>query len=119
MKKRTNEEKAQMINEACDLYNEAKILLKKANKLLHLCGIEICGGFEPDDVAEDESYRRNIHLYSGIKKMSELAGIDTYFLNDYIGDREDKSVCYLRHKGLVFLQRGQEKTSRTKTYKFR
>lgn len=42
MKKRTNEEKLQMVNDACDLLNEGIDKIKEAHRLLHLCGIDIC-----------------------------------------------------------------------------
>lgn len=119
MKKRTNEEKARMINEACDLYNEAKERLKEAKRLLHLCGIEICGGFEEGDIEEWDIYGRNVHIYSGIKKMSELVGVGTYFHKDCMGVKTDNSVCFLKHKGLVFLQSGKENTRGKTTYTFR
>ena len=51
MKKRTDEEKLQMVNEACDLINVAREKMKQARKMLHLCGVDICECVWVDDMA--------------------------------------------------------------------
>lgn len=45
MKRRTNAEKLELIDEACDLFRESAKMIEKAKWNLHLCGIETCGGF--------------------------------------------------------------------------
>ena len=46
MKKRTDEEKREMIDKACDLFNEANEKIIEGKRLMHLCGIELCRGFD-------------------------------------------------------------------------
>lgn len=68
MKKRTIEEKRQMVDNACKLFSEAIEKSREANRLLHLCGIECCGSLNVDG----KIYSNNVQLYSGIKKMSGI-----------------------------------------------
>lgn len=104
MKKRTNEEKLELIDEACDLFYEAAKKIEKARLLFHLCGIETCGGFDDGEVPEWETYGCNVQLYKGIKRMEEITGTKGYFPKDYITEKTDKSRMLLKYNDLVFLQ---------------
>ena len=44
MKKRTVEEKRQMVDNACKLFSEAIEKAREANRLLHLCGARMDEG---------------------------------------------------------------------------
>ena len=111
MKKRTNEEKRQMIDDACDLMNEAGELIKKAKKLFHLCGIEFCEGFNEKEIPEWNHAGSNLHIFKGTKKLCDITGIEPYFNEDY-AKKLDKSRCYTDYKGLKFLQLGDSQQSK-------
>ena len=64
MKKRTVEEKRQMVDNACKLFSEAIEKAREAQRMLHLCGIECCASLNVDG----QIYSNNVQLYSGIKK---------------------------------------------------
>ena len=112
MKKRTDEEKLQMVNEACDLINEARANLRKARKMLHLCGIETCDGVSEEDVEPWNEYGSNIQLYSGVSKFENIANVDGYHFADFLTGKEDKSRKFIRYKDIVFVQLASAKTSK-------
>ena len=110
MKKRTNEEKKAMIDEACDLFNDASEKIRKAKRMLHLCGIESCDGFDENIDMPAEKRFRNLQILPGSKKMVAITGCEPAFRNDYINDKKDTSRMYVYHKGLTFMQLDEERT---------
>ena len=102
MKKRTDVEKLELIDAACDLFYEAGKLIEKAKYNLHLCGIETCGGYT-EEVKEWEEYASNVQVYSGIKKLEKITKEKTYFPVGF-NEKPDKSRMLLRHGSIVFLQ---------------
>lgn len=119
MKKRTDEEKKQMIDNACDLMNEAAKKLIEARKLLHLCGIEVCDTFEAEKINTWDVSGSNLQIFSGIKKMGKLLGKEPYHKNDYFDNKPDTSRAFIDHKGLVFIQLGKEVTSKRAKFTYR
>ena len=116
MKKRTVEEKRQLVDNACKLFSEAIEKAKEANRLLHLCGIECCYSLNVDG----EIYSNNVQLYSGIKKMSGIIGKEPEFKPTYYDESKiDKSRCYIEYGGITFLQLGDERKSTTAKFAFR
>lgn len=116
MKKRTNEEKRQMVDDACKLFSEAIEKAREAQRLLHLCGIECCASLNVDG----QIYSNNVQLYSGIKKMSGIIGTEPEFKPTYYDESKiDKSRCYLEYGGITFLQLGDERTSTTAKFTFK
>ena len=116
MKKRTVEEKRQMVDNACKLFSEAIEKAREANRLLHLCGIECCASLNVDG----QLYSNNVQLFSGIKKMSGIIGAAPEFRSTYYDESKiDKSRCYIEYGGITFLQLGDERTSKTAKFTFR
>ena len=116
MKKRTVEEKRQMVDNACKLFSEAIEKAREANRLLHLCGIECCNSLNVDG----QIYSSNVQLFSGIKKMSGIIGTEPEFKPTYYDESKiDKSRCYIEYGGITFLQLGDERTSTTAKFTFR
>ena len=116
MKKRTVEEKRQMVDDACKLFTEAIEKAREAQRLLHLCGIECCASLNVDG----QIYSSNVQLHSGIKKMSNITGAEPEFRPEYFfKSKVDKSRCYIRYGGITFLQLGYERTSTTAKFTFR
>ena len=90
-----NEEKKQRVEEACGLLREAAEQITKAKKLLKKCGIECCPHFEETIPADKYcSIGSNLQLHKDIRDSRKT----------------DKSRCYVKHKGLIFIQLGEEKT---------
>lgn len=120
MKKRTVEEKRQMVDNACKLFTEAIEKTREAKRLLHLCGIECCDGLSEEEIPEYRNYVSNVQLYSGIKKMSNIIGTEPEFRTTYYDESKvDKSRCYIQYGGITFLQVGDERTSTTAKFTFR
>ena len=120
MKKRTVEEKRQMVDDACKLFSEAIEKAREANRLLHLCGIECCYALNVDEIPDWKPYGCNVQLYSGIKKMSGIIGTEPEFKPTYYDESKiDKSRCYIEYGGITFLQLGDERTSITAKFTFR
>lgn len=118
MKKRTDEEKREMIDKACDLFNEANEKIIEGKRLMHLCGIELCDGFK-EGAANADLYESNLHIHSGIKKLEKLTGSESFFTKHFITRKPDLSRLNLKYKGLVFIQCGVEKAVKSKEYTFR
>ena len=112
MKKRTDEEKLQMVNEACDLINEARENLRKARKMLHLCGIKTCDGVNEEDVEPWHLAGSNIQIYSGIRKFEDITGENAYHIEDYLTEKVDKSRKFIRYKEIIFVQVASKETSK-------
>lgn len=104
MKKRTDYEKLQMVNDACDLLNEGIKAIRQAKQMLHVCGIDICNYIDAEDVQEWNGSGSNIQIYRGIPNMEKIIGEKAYFPNDCITEKIDKSRKKLKYRGLVFLQ---------------
>ena len=120
MKKRTVEEKRQMVDNACKLLSEAIEKAMEANRLLHLCGIECCDGLNEKEIQCFKPYVSNVQLYSGIKKMSGIIGTEPEFKpTHYDESKIDKSRCYIEYGGITFLQLGDERKSTTAKFTFR
>lgn len=120
MKKRTDEEKREMIDKACDLFNEANEKIIEGKRLMHLCGIELCGGFDfKEGAANADLYESNLHIHSGIKKLEKLTGQESFFTKHFLGGKPDLSRLNIRYKGLLFMQLGVEKAVKHKEYTFR
>ena len=111
-------DKKALIDEGCNLLNEAIAEIRKAQKLFKKCGIEFCDNV---DISDIESWRcmGNIQIFSGISKFEKIIGASGYFRNDCITGKPDISRKYLDYKNLVFLQLGKEKTSRQAEFYFR
>ena len=105
MKKRTDEEKRLMIEEACYLFNEARGMIKKGRKLFHLCGVELCDRFSVGKVEGWNTYGCNLQVYSGIRNMEKILGVEIFHKKDFISEEIDKSTLIIAYKGLIFLQR--------------
>ena len=112
----TAKEKLKKIDEACDLLNEAKEAIKKANKLFNSCGIETCGGFNAD--ADGELSSINLQVYSGLIKMENITGEKIYY-KDSSNCRVDKSRGYIKYKGLYFLMLAKVKNTYYNYYNFK
>ncbi len=119
MKKRTNEEKLKMLIEACDLLNEASETITKAKKLLHLCGIDMCQGFNEEPYEKKWGVYSNMQIYRGIKKFENITGISKFYEKDDLSGKEDTSRAYIDYRGLRFVQLGDERTSKTCKFTFR
>ena len=120
MKKRTVEEKRQMVDNACKLFSEAMNKTREAKRLLHLCGIECCDGLNEEEIQCFNPYVSNVQLFSGIKKMSGIIGTEPEFKPTYYDESKiDKSRCYIEYGGITFLQVGEERTSTTAKFTFR
>lgn len=119
MKKRTNEEKKQMIDEACDMFNEAAELIKKGKRLFYLCGIEFCGGFHEESCRKTDPYSNNLHIYTGIKKLCNLVGKKSSHPQNPFNRKSDKSYLKIRYKNLKFIQLGEEVTSTQGKFTFK
>lgn len=103
-------DKKALIDEGCNLLNEAFAEMRKARELFKKCGIELCGNVDISDI-KSWSCGTNIQIFSGISKFEKIIGASGYFRNDYITGKPDTSRKYLDYKNLVFLQLGKEKTS--------
>ena len=120
MKKRTDEEKRQMVDNACKLFSEAIEKTREAKRLLHLCGIECCDGLNVDEIPDWKPYACNVQLYSGIKKLSGIIGTEPEFKPTYYDIfKIDKSRCYIQYGGITFLQLGEERKTTTAKFTFR
>ena len=102
-----NEKKKKLVDEACDLFNDAIEKVTKAKKMLKKCGIEFCNGID-----EDASFcyvASNLHMSKGIDKFSDITEEKPYFLKDILNIRKiDRSRKYIKYKGLVFIQLANE-----------
>ena len=120
MKKRTVEEKRQMVDNACKLFSEAIEKAREAERLLHLCRIECCSSLSFDEIREWDTHYSNVQLYSGIKKMSGIIGAEPEFKPTYYDESKiDKSRCYIEYGGITFLQFGDERKSTTVKFTFK
>ena len=111
-------DKKACIDEACELLNKAISEIRKAEKLFKKCGIEFCDSIDIGDCSE-WSNNSNIQIYRGINKFEKIIGAKGHFRNDYITKKLDTSRKYLNYKGIVFLQLGDEKTSRQAKFTFK
>ena len=111
-------DKKALIDEGCNLLNEAIAEMRKAQELFKKCGIELCDNVDISDIKSCNS-GANIQIFSGISKFEKIIGVSGYFRNDYITGKPDTSRKYLDYKNLVFLQLGKEKTSRQAKFYFR
>ena len=116
MKNRTNEEKLQMLNDACDLLNEAREKIKKANNLLHLCGIDSNNSIDADEVRDWNDYESNIQIFKGIDVLEKLLGVNGKYPTSVLNDKPDRSRKRIAHKGIVFLQLASSSESK---YRFK
>lgn len=112
MKKRTDEEKLQMVNDACDLLNDGIEKIRQAEKLLHLCGIDICSYVDIKEVPNWNASGSNIQIYSGLPKMERIIGIESYHPNDCFTEKPDRSRKKLIYRGLIFLQLATQSESK-------
>ena len=111
-------DKKALIDEGCNLLNEAIAEIRKAQELFKKCGIEFCDNVDISDI-KSWSKGTNIQIFSGISKFEKIIGASGYFRNDYITGEPETSRKYLDYKNLVFLQLGKEKTSRQAKFYFR
>ena len=111
MKKRTNEEKRQMIDDACDRINEAGELIKMAKELFKSCGIEFCEGFTEGKIEEWNTSGSNLLIFKGTKKLCDIIGVQPQLHNNCM-DKLDKSRCYTDYKGIRFVQLGDSQRSK-------
>ena len=114
-------DKKALIDEGCNLLNEAIAEMRKAQELFKKCGIELCDIVDIVDISDIKSWRcvGNIQIFSGISKFEKIIGASGYFRNDCITGKPDISQKYLDYKNLVFLQLGKEKTGRQAEFYFR
>lgn len=119
MKKKTNEEMLQKIDEACELINQASKLIIKAKKILKSCGFHVIGDIRSEALENWELVGGNVFLRNGILKMAEAVGVKTYHRKDFRDSRRyDKERMYLNYKNLVFYQHGEEKNKRETEFVF-
>ena len=111
-------DKKALIDEGCNLLNEAIAEMRKAQELFKKCGIELCDNVDISDI-KSWSCGTNIQIFSGISKFEKIIRASGYFRNDYITGKPDTSRKYLDYKNLVFLQLGKEKTSQQAKFYFR
>lgn len=104
-----------MISTACDLYREAIEKMREAERLFHLCGIEMCSYA---DSQVSSNYGCHVQIHKGIRKFEAITGIKGYFPKDF-GGEEDKSRKKISYNGLEFLQVGDERTSTKARFTFR
>lgn len=104
MKKRTNEEKLQMVNDACDLINEGIDKINEAKRLLHLCGIDICDYVDTSDLHEWIPTVSNVQIFIGIQKMEKIIGVNGNNPIDCITGKPDMSRKRLKYRGITFSQ---------------
>jgi hypothetical protein len=101
-----NEEKKKLVDEACDLFNEAIEKVKKAKALLKKCGMNFCCGIDEERNCIISS---NLQMSKGIHKLCDITGVEPYFHRDiYDGRKIDRSRKYITYRGLVFLQLASE-----------
>lgn len=106
MKKRTEEEKLQTVNEACELINVGIMKIRQAQKMLHSCGVEICDDIDVSEVEAWENNASNIQIFRGLPKLERIIGAEGYNPLDCITEKLDKSRKLIKYQGLVFLQVG-------------
>lgn len=110
MKKRTDEEELQMINEACELVKEGCKTLREAQKMFHLCGIEICNYMDIN--ASGNDWDSHIQIHRGIPKMEKIIGAKGYHPEDYLTGKPERNRKLLKYQGLTFLQLATESESK-------
>ena len=107
MKKRTQEEKLKMVNEACTLFNEAITKAREAQKLLHLCGIEICERLDIDEEIWNDRFS-NVQIFSGISNLEKIVGEQGYYPNMIHEEKPDRSRKMMKLNGIMFTQLANE-----------
>lgn len=112
MKKRTNEEKLQMVNDACDLINEGIDKINEAKRLLHLCGIEICDSVDTSALHEWIPTANNVQIFRGIPKMEKIIGVNGNNPIDCITGKPDMRRKRLKYRGVIFLQLASESNTK-------
>lgn len=112
MKKRTNEEKLQMVNDACDLINEGIDKINEAKRLLHLCGIEICDYVNTSALHEWIPTTSNVQIFRGIPKMEKIIGVNGNNPIDCITGKPDTRRKRLKYRGVIFLQLASENNTK-------
>lgn len=110
MKKRTDEEKLQIVNDACKLISESLANIAKAKEMLHLCGIELCDSFRSTLFSYDPN-SHHAHIYSGIGNLERITSKQARYGTNIIDESTDKSRRIIEHNGVVFLQVGSVKDS--------
>lgn len=118
MKKRTDEEKKELIDKACDLFNEAREKIIEGKRLMHLCGIDYCDGIHEDEAREILG-ECNLQLHRGIKKLEKISGSKGYFPISHSTQKPNRSRINLKYKNLLFMQLGEERTATNKKFTFR
>ena len=102
MKKRTDEEKREMIDKACDLFNEANEKIIEGKRLMSICGLELYYGFLEGN-AYEELHESNLRIHRGIKKLEKLTDSEVHHLIE----KPDLIRMSIKYKGLVFSQLGK------------
>lgn len=110
MKKRTNEEKLQLVNEACNMIRESLATISKAQKMLHLCGIELCDSYSCNLLSFDEN-STHAQIYTGISKLERIIDKQAQYGTDLYCESPDKSRKIIEYNGVKFLQLGNTKQS--------
>lgn len=119
MNKSAADEKRQMVDDACKLFTEAIEKTREAKQLLHLCGIECCGGLIEKKIDECNNYVSNIQIFCGIKNLSDIIGAEPDFRHTcYDKSKVDKSRCYIDYGGITFLQFCPDITSAPEKFTF-
>ena len=85
MKKRTNEEKLQMVNDACDLINALHEWIPTAS---------------------------NVQIFRGIPKMGKIIGVNGNNPIDCVTGKQDTSRKRLKYRGVIFLQLASESNTK-------
>ena len=83
-------DKKALIDEGCNLLNEAIAEIRKAQKLFKKCGIELCDTFSWGDAAKERCSFTNAQIHKGIKNFEKLSGTSGYFINDCTTGKEYK-----------------------------
>lgn len=108
MKKQTNEEKLQLVNEACGLIAESLANIAKAKEMLLLCGIVLCDNFSCTLCEFDEN-SHHAQIFKGISKLESITGKQARYGVELFVDAADKSRKIIEHNGVKFLQLGHTK----------
>lgn len=91
-----NEEKKKIVDEACDIFNEAINLVAKAKKMLLDLNIDFCNGIYEERYSSESD---NLQVYKGIDELEKITEAKAQM-------KKRKTIYskYLEYKGILFMQ---------------
>ena len=113
----TDSKKLEIVNTSCELLSEAMEKFKEAERLLHLCGIDLCDSLMSHKVEWPNIHGCNVQIYKGIQALAEIIGKQEYFPIDVITEEPDKRRCKLDYHDIIFLQVADESTETEYTFR--